>query len=443
MKLLLVDDDANLRKVLKTELYDRRYTIEEANCGLKAVEMIKADDFDIVLMDLNLPDITGKTVLQKIKALNIHTEVIILTGCGSIENAVEMAKLGAFDYVPKPFNLKRVIELIDKVAEKKSLIPKTPPPMNITDANPDRDKLITKNAHLLSLLEKLRDFALFDFPVLLLGESGVGKELMATEIHKASKRANKPFVPVNCGAIPENVIESELFGYEKGAFTGAQARKQGLLEIADQGTFFLDEIGDLPCLLQQKLLRFLDTKKFFRVGGVKQVHVDVRIVSATNKDLQQEMLEGRFRQDLYYRLSTLILRVPPLRARKEDIPELVDYMIEKMENFGVKNKRFSKEALKVLQNYDWPGNIRELQNVIHRTMVSTNGKGTIQPDDLPTDLANIPAFRTRTLQEVERNHILNILEEVNGKKKDAAQILGIDPKTLYRKLLTINNQHHH
>ena len=274
---------------------------------------------------------------------------------------------------------------------------------------------------------------------MLLGESGVGKELLAEEVHKASPRANGPLIPINCGAIPENVIESELFGHEKGAFTSAHIRKLGLLEIADGGTLFLDEIGELPYNLQQKLLRVIDIKRFYRVGGTKQIKVDVRFVSATNKDLEKEMKNGRFRQDLFYRLTTLTVEVPPLRARQDDIPLLVEHIIRNTNNYDLQKKRFSEKAMKKLQNYSWQGNIRELQNVINRTLLLSE-RDVIGPEDLPLDLLRAQENNSRSLQDVERNHIAKILNEVDGKKGEAAKILGIDPKTLYRKMSSFSHE---
>jgi transcriptional regulator with PAS, ATPase and Fis domain len=286
---------------------------------------------------------------------------------------------------------------------------------------------------MLELLESLKKLAESEFPVLISGESGVGKELIAKAIHDASQRAEGPFVPINCGAIPENMLESELFGYEKGAFTGAFARKLGLLEIANHGTLFLDEICELTLPLQGKLLRVIETGKFFRLGGVKEASVDVKFVSATNKDIKSVVEKGDFRADLYYRISTLTLSIPPLRERKEDIPLLVEHTIQI--NPGFKNRSFSKEALEILLEYPWPGNVRELQNVVHRTLLLSRNT-VIGHYELPTDLMGNPPVSGKRLEDVEREHILKVLKEAGGHKGRAAEILGVDPKTLYRKLLS-------
>jgi transcriptional regulator with PAS, ATPase and Fis domain len=269
--------------------------------------------------------------------------------------------------------------------------------------------------------------------VLVDGESGVGKELIAKAIHGASKRADGPFIPINCGAIPENMLESELFGYEKGAFTGAYAKKLGLLEIANHGNLFLDEICELTLRLQGKLLRVIETGKFFRLGGVRETDVDVKFVSATNKDIKSELEKSQFRADLYYRISTLTLSIPPLRERREDIPLLVNHQIKN--NPAFKYKRFSEGALKVLSEYPWPGNVRELQNVVHRTLLLSRND-VIEPYDLPADLMADLKGSGKRLDDVEKGHILKVLKEVGGQKGKAAEILGLDPKTLYRKLMS-------
>jgi transcriptional regulator with PAS, ATPase and Fis domain len=286
---------------------------------------------------------------------------------------------------------------------------------------------------MLEILDHVKTVAVSDFPVLIYGESGVGKELVAKAVHDASGRAEGPFIPINCGAIPENMLESELFGHEKGSFTGAYAKKLGLMEIAHRGTLFLDEISEMNLSLQGKLLRVIETGTFFRVGGTKEIVVDVKILSATNKDIKSELEKGGFRPDLYYRISTLALNIPPLRERKGDIPLLLERIIQT--NPGFKNKKFSKEALKILSEYPWPGNVRELQNVVHRTLLLSKND-VIEPHDLPADLTAGPGGSGRRLEDVEREHILKVLKEVGGQRGKAAEILGVDPKTLYRKLLS-------
>jgi transcriptional regulator with PAS, ATPase and Fis domain len=284
---------------------------------------------------------------------------------------------------------------------------------------------------MLELLETIEKVSTSDLPILISGESGVGKELIAQTIHSTSDRSEGPFIPINCGAIPETMLESELFGHEKGAFTGAHAQKLGLLEIANRGTLFLDEISELTAQLQGKLLRVIETGTFFRVGGVREITVDVRFVSATNKDIKREIETGSFRSDLYYRISTLTFHIPPLRDRREDIPLLVEHIISK--NTSFKNKSLSKKAIKVLSEYEWPGNVRELQNVMYRALFLAKGD-VIEPTDLPFDM--IPTYNTSSarLEDIEREHIIRVLKEAGGQRGRAAEILGVNPKTLYRKL---------
>ncbi|MEW6584835.1 MAG: sigma-54 dependent transcriptional regulator [Nitrospirota bacterium] len=432
MKILIADDDKNLRKVLSNELAENGYSVAEADNGVKAVQMLEKDDHDVLLLDLNMPGMSGLDLLKKIKELDIPTEVIVLTAYASVSTAVEAMKNGAYDYLTKPFQIEELSTVIEKAYEKKKLLNENLRLKSQIKRQSQKKKIVTENQLMLEVLETAKRFALSDLPVLIYGESGVGKELVAEALHAASRRSDGPFIPINCSAIPENMLESELFGHEKGAFTGAYAKKLGLLEIANQGTVFLDEIGELNPQLQGKLLRVIETGSFFRVGGVKEVQVDVRFISATNKDLKKEVDEGGFRQDLYYRISSLTLEVPPLREKKEDIPLLVDYIIG---NSAFRNVAVSKRALDVLSEYSWPGNVRELQNVIHRALFLAKNS-VIDVNDLPPDISVGQRIAGKKLEDVEREHILKVYREVGGQKRKAAEILGVDPKTLYRKLST-------
>ena len=433
IKILIAEDEKSLRKVLVDELSDEGYNIAEADDGRKALEILQKDDHDVVLLDINMPVLGGIEVLKRMKALEIPAEVIMLTGNLTLTTAVEAMKLGAYDYLTKPFNLNELSLVIEKAYEKKKLRRENLLLKTQIRRQSETSQVVAKSQIMLELMETVKKVATSDFPVLIMGESGSGKELIARSIYKESARADGPFVAINSGAIPENMIESELFGYEKGAFTGAHARKLGLLEIANHGTLFLDEISELSSSLQGKLLRVIETKTFFRVGGTKEVGVDVKFVSATNKDIKSEMERGNFRSDLYYRISTLTLSIPPLRARKEDIPLLVDHTIQLNPVF--KNKKFSREALEIFLEYPWPGNVRELQNVVHRTLLLSKND-VIEPRELPADLSANPRGSGRRLEDVEREHILQVLKEAGGQKAKAAEILGIDPKTLYRRLLS-------
>jgi len=435
LKILIADDDKNLAQVLADELSEEGLEVDKAASGTKAMDLLEKNEYDVLLLDLTMPGIGGIDVLKRIKTSELTTEVVILTGNATVPTAVEAMKLGAYDYLTKPFKMTELKVVIQRAYEKKELLAENLVLRAQLKRQSPAQRIITRNPFMFEILENVSKVALSDFPVLICGESGVGKELVARAIHDRSKRADGPFIPINCGAIPENMLESELFGHEKGAFTGAHARKLGLLEIANHGTLFLDEISELSSSLQGKLLRVIETKTFFRVGGIKEVGVDVKFVSATNKDIKSEMERGNFRSDLYYRISTLTLDIPPLRKRKEDIPLLLENILQSNPVF--KSKKFSPEALEVFIEYAWPGNVRELQNVVHRTLLLSKNN-VIEPGELPADLNPNPPYPKvsgRRLEDVEREHILRVLQEAGGQKTKAAEILGIDPKTLYRKLL--------
>jgi DNA-binding NtrC family response regulator len=432
MKILVVDDEKNLRQVLAIELSADGDEVDTAEDGVSALELLEKKEYDVVLLDLNMPRMGGIDVLKKIEALELPVEVIILTANTTITAAVEAMKLGAYDYLTKPFRLEELSPIIEKAFEKKKLRSENLILKTQIERRQDNGYIVAKSPAMLELLATAGKIAASDYPVMITGESGAGKELIASSIHAGSKRPDRPFVALNCGAIPENMIESELFGYEKGAFTGAQARKLGLLEVANKGTLFLDEIGDMPPALQVKLLRVIETGTFFRLGGTREQKVDVRIVAATNKDLKAEIARGSFRQDLYYRISSFVVHIMPLRDRPEDIPALIAYFTERSPEF--RHKRFSKEALAMLSRYPWPGNVRELQNVLHRALLLSKND-IIEPSDLPLDLCGAQLSGSARLEDVEREHILKILKASGGQRNRAAEALGIDPKTLYRKLV--------
>lgn len=431
VRVLIADDEKNLRRVLTDELSFEGYEVGETESGDKVIEMLEKDEYDVLLLDLNMPGTGGMEVLRKMKSLDIPTEVIILTGHATVSTAVEAMKLGAYDYLTKPFKMLELKAVIDKAHEKKKLINENLLLKTQLKRQFGRDGIVTKSPLMLEILETVRRVALSNLPVLICGESGVGKELVAKAVHDESTRSEMPFIPINCGAIPENMLESELFGHEKGAFTGAYARKLGLLEIANGGILFLDEIGELPPQLQVKLLRVIETGVFFRLGGTKEIRVDLRFISASNKDLRTAAEKGLFRQDLYYRISGLTILIPPLRERREDIPLLIEHFMKS--NPAFRERRFNESALKRLSEYPWPGNVRELQNVVHRTLLLSENS-VIEPADLPMDLVAGHPAPGKKLDDVEKEHILKVLDEAGGQKGKAAEILGIDPKTLYRKL---------
>ncbi len=431
MKIIIADDDKNLRKVLANELSDEGFDVAEADDGIKAVGLIEKGEYDVLLLDLNMPGLGGLDVLEKIRELEIPVEVIILTAHATVATAVEAMKMGAYDYLTKPFQIEELKMIIEKAYEKKRLLRENLLLKSQIKRQSESKDIMTKSPIMLALLETVRKIAVSGLPVLVCGESGVGKELIAKNIHNSSNRADGPFIPINCGAIPETMLETELFGHEKGAFTGAHAKKLGLIEIANNGTLFLDEIGELSQRLQGKLLRVIETESFFRVGGVREIKVDSRFVSATNRDIRKDVENGNFRLDLYYRIGALTLRIPPLRERREDIPLLVRHIIQSNPDF--KHKKLSDKAMQILMNYAWPGNVRELQNVIYRALFLSSG-GIIEPRDLAPDLASERTVSGRRLEDIEKEHILKVFEEAQGQKRKAAEILGVDPKTLYRKL---------
>jgi len=431
MRVLVTDDDRNLRKVLSTELSAEGYDVEVAESGPSALEALKEKEYDVIILDLNMPGMDGMQVLRLIKDEGILTEVIVLTADAKAATAVQAMKLGAYDYMTKPLSIEELKAVAEKAYEKRKLLSENLLLRTQIRSQTRPNEIIGKSAVIRGLLETVGKVAASEFPVLLLGESGTGKELVARAIHEASERAEKPFVAVNCGAIPETMIENELFGHEKGSFTGAHDRKPGLLEIANEGSLFLDEICELDQQLQSKLLRVIETQRFFRIGGTREVKVNVRFISATNKDIKEEVDKGNFRADLFYRISALTLNIPPLRERKEDIPLLIEHFLNNSPNF--KGKRFSNEVVVALTNYSWPGNVRELQNVLNRLLLLSAGD-VVGLDDLCDDMLTISSNTCRKLSDIEKEHILRTLDAVGGHKGKAAEILGIDPKTLYRKL---------
>ncbi len=434
IRILIADDEKNLRTVLTRELAEEGYEVRETDNGAEAAGLIEQEEYDVLLLDLNMPGLEGMEVLKKIRTLELPTEVVILTGHGTVSTAVQAMKLGAYDYLTKPFKTEELKAIVEKAYEKKRILSENLLLKTQIKRQSESQEIVTASPLMQEILETVKKVAVSDFPIVIYGESGTGKELVARAIHDASPRADGPFIPLNCGAIPETMLESELFGHEKGAFTGAHEKKLGLLEIANNGTLFLDEIGELPLVLQVKLLRAIETARFFRVGGVKEVRVNVKFVSASNKDIRAEVEKGNFRADLYYRISALTLHIPPLRERREDIPVLIEHF--RSRNPAFRHKQFSRDALKILSGYAWPGNVRELQNVVHRTLLLSR-EDVIVECDLPADLVSCDhqENNSRRLVDIEKEHILTVLTEVDGHRGKAAEILGIDPKTLYRKLM--------
>ena len=436
VRVLIVDDEINFSSVVSEELTNEGFYVEQASDGKDALKLLQQGEYDVVLLDINMPQLSGIDVLKKFQRDDLPPEFIMITGYASVQTAIEAMKLGAYDYITKPYRIEKLKTLIAKAWDKRRIRRE-----NIilrTKLKEDDMVIDTKSPLLLEILEAARKVALTNAPVLISGESGTGKELMARFIHNSSQRANGPFIAFNSGAIPDSILESELFGYEKGAFTGAQTNKPGYFELADRGTLFLDEIGDISPSMQAKLLRSIETNRFFKVGGIKEIEVDIRVVAATNKDLKKETEAGRFRHDLYYRLAAMNIHLPPLRERKGDIPLLVEGFLESKRD----RKKVDGEVMKRLMAYPWPGNVRELRNVIQRAVILCKGQ-TITIKDLPLELQNpsqawwdekISSSSLPPLKILEKQHIKVVMQQVGGHKGKASRILGIDPKTLYRKI---------
>ena len=438
IKVLIAEDEPHLGTILETFLAGRGYHVTTTRDGRAALTALRAEAFDVALLDIVMPELDGLEVLRQVREEAAPPECIIITGNGTIETAITAIRLGAYDYLSKPYRMAEIDALVKRAWEKRQLAREN---AILTDRLARVDgttEILTRNAAMKAALALAEKVARSDSSVLVTGESGTGKELVARAIHRLSPRASGPLVDINCAAIAENLLESELFGHERGAFTGAATRKIGLFELAAGGTLFMDEIGELDPRLQGKLLRALEHESFFRVGGTQKVEVDVRIVAATNKDLAAMVGDHRFRDDLYYRINTIGIELPPLRERREDIALLARHFLAR---FGGANPpALTDEAVTVLEEYRWPGNVRELRNVMERAVLLASG-GAIRPADLP--LSNLSAAAAATgagdgaalsLAELERRHIEAVLRQTNWHQGRAATVLGISSKTLYRKI---------
>lgn len=435
LRILVVDDQSSVRELLRAVLESDGHEVETAASGEEAVARLKTGFHDLVIMDIRMPGLDGVAALGRMKDLSPETGVVMMTAYASVETAVEAMKRGALDYITKPIDIDEVRTVIARFAEASS------PEEDVGEEDVEvGGEVVGASAAFREVLEIAHRVAEADATVLVLGESGTGKEVIAREIHRASGRARKPFVAVNCSAIPEGLLESELFGHEKGAFTGAVRQKKGRFEIADGGTIFLDEIGDMSAALQAKLLRFLQDHTFQRVGGSSDTNVDVRVIAATNRDLDAAVADGSFREDLFFRLNVVSIVVPPLRSRREDIPLLVEHFLRVYTQAGSKPKKMSPRAMRLAMDYDWPGNIRELENAIQRAVVLSRGE-TIFPEHLPAKVQAVAGDEAddaprvgRTIREVERDTIVKALRETGGNRTHAAKILGISRRTLQNKI---------
>jgi len=438
--VLIVDDEEGIRESLSGIFEDEGYNVLTSSSGEEALTILKEQNPELILLDVWLPGIDGVQTLKDIKNMKPDLPVIMISGHGNIELAVKATKMGAYDFLEKPLSLERVLLAAKRALERRTL--------EIENKTLKHDLIkkwrLTGNSQKMNqLIEQIDMAAQSNSRVLILGESGSGKELVAHILHVKSNRVDKSFVEMNCAAIPQELIESELFGHEKGSFTGAFERKKGKFELADQGTLFLDEVGDMSLSTQSKVLRVIETQEFQRVGGNKNIKVDVRIITATNKDLGEEVRKGNFREDLFYRLNVIPILVPPLRHRKDDIPALIEYFLKYFAaEYGQKPKKITSEALKLLEAYDWPGNIRELRNVIERVVIMTPSD-TVTPKNIVIgESARSDYFTFGTLREArdsfEKDFITKKLEENNWNISRTAELLNIERSNLHKKIKAYN-----
>lgn len=439
-KILIVDDQQSILDVLSIMLKREGYDVATALSGEDALEIVRTDNIDLTITDMKMMPMDGIALLEHIKNVDPEIAVIMMTAYASIQTAVDAMKKGAYEYVIKPFKMDELRLLVQRSLEQRSIIQENRSLKQQIQQKYSFEHLVGTSRQMEELFAVIRKVAPTDSTVLIYGESGTGKELVARAIHYNSKRRDRPFEPINCAALPESLLESELFGHVKGAFTGAYVDKEGVFAVADKGSIFLDEISAMGAPMQSKLLRVLQEKEIKRVGDTKQRKVNVRVIAATNERLSERVKQGTFREDLFYRLSVIPIEVAPLRDKKEDIPLLVHHFLNLQSDKGVGNKKVSAEAMDVLMGYAWPGNIRELENVVERAATLCEGD-TITPLDLPPRLLEESAgteLPDKTLRSVlrdhERVHIRNILKRADGDKKKAAETLGISLPSLYRKL---------
>ena len=435
-KILIIEDEKIMRITLEDSLRTNGYEVSSFEKGQDGLNAFKEDNYSLVITDVKLPDIDGLEVTRKIKNINERVQVIIITAFGTIKHAVEAMKLGAYDYITKPFSLDELNLIIERGLDVKGLREENIRLRKELSGCFCYPNIIGESAEMKKVFEFIGKVARTDLAVLILGESGTGKELVASTIHYQGGRRDSPLIKVNCAALPDGLIESELFGYEKGAFTGAANRKPGRFELADGGTIFLDEVGELPPSTQVKLLRVLQDGSFERLGGRDTLKVDIRVISATNSDLEEYVKKGKFREDLYYRLNVIPFEIPPLRKKREDIPLLLEHFI----NRTGRQVRFSTEAIRILMAYDFPGNIRELENIVERSIALSDSE-VIEKEDIPPNILNdqniirtSPLSLSEIAREAEKEHIRKVIKSTKGNKTKAAEILGISRKTLWEKM---------
>lgn len=444
--VLIVEDDFRVGESLSLLFKKKGFQVLLASNGKEGLQLFRQETVDLVITDLVMPKMDGLQLLEAVKSVRPETEVIVISAQGTIEKAVQAMKLGAFDFIEKPINPKILSLLAERALEKQALILQN---RDLRSQLEDRfhfKNIIGRSDKMVKIFDLIRHIAPYDSSVLIIGESGTGKELIANAIHYNSPRATKPFIKVSCASLSEGIIESELFGHEKGAFTGAIASRKGRFELAHEGTLFLDEVEDIPLSTQTKLLRVLQEGEFERVGGNRTIKVDIRVIAASNRDLQEAVRNGTFREDLYYRLNVVNLRLPPLRERKEDIPFLVQFFIEKFsEKYQMKVKGVSQRAMSLLMNYSWWGNVRELENTIESALVIHHPE-ILDVAHLPLEIREpqeepeVITIKVGTpLEEIEREVLLHTLRATKGNKQRAAKLLGINVRTIHRKIEEIQN----
>jgi two-component system response regulator AtoC len=447
-RVLIVEDEKLIRWSIKSRLEEKGYVVSEVDSGKKAFDLLEEEDFDLMLLDFRLPDTTGLEILRRVRQEAPETSVVMMTAYGTVESAVEAMKLGAFDYLTKPVNLDELTVIVNKALETTSLRREVRRLRREQRETHGAMRMIGSSPAMLEVMELVEKVCASQATTVLLeGDSGTGKNVVAKAIHYGSPRAERPFVNITCSALTETLLESELFGHERGAFTDAKMQKKGLLEVAEGGTAFLDEIGEMGMAMQAKLLRFLEEKTFKRVGGTRDIEVEVRIIAATNRDLEQAVHTGRFREDLYYRLKVIPIRLPTLRERREDIPLLMQHFLDHFnQEFHKSTTQVDPAAMEALMAYPWPGNIRELRNFVERIMILET-KDTIELQDLPRAMRDGKSVSpggaggaeakevsmpvgSMTLEEMEREAIVRALEQVSHNQVRAAKLLGISRDTL-------------
>ncbi len=444
INVLIIDDESQLVEAFKMQLAKEGMKVSGVGSARDGLTLLKKERFDVAVLDIRLPDMDGVDLLLKLKQMEPTVEVIMLTGHASVDTAIRSMKLGAYDYLTKPCKISELETVIVKAFEKKSLKEKNMLLEEHLLRIGTHDNFIGESKAMQRVKELIGIVAPSNTPVLVLGETGTGKELAARAIHGLSPRAGSPFVAINSSTLQESILESELFGYKKGAFTGAQTDKVGLLEIAHNGTLFVDEVGDMGLTIQAKLLRVLETGIFVKLGDTKETRVDIRFIFATNKNLKAEMQEKKFRSDLFFRINTFTITLPPLREKKEDIALLADYFLDKF-NRGGPRKHFSPRAIDFFMAYEWPGNVRELENVIERSLLLSGKRPQILAEDFPEDMLknlHVETLASQSsaasgpvnLSKMEDEHIRTVLASVGGNKSEAARLLGISRKKLYSKI---------